>query len=186
MNRFAFEETPLSGLRIIKRQPLKDDRGFFERVFCKDSYSAFSPKPIKQINHTLTQDKGSIRGLHYQLPPFAETKIVTCLRGEVWDIAVDLRTNSPTFLQHSSVILSENNFTSFLIPEGFAHGFQTLSSDCELIYFHTEEFKKDAERGLNALDPALAIAWPEKITNRSSKDENYALLESDFTGVIFP
>ena len=186
MNRFAFEEAPLSGLRIIKRQPLKDDRGFFERVFCKDSYSAFSQKPIKQINHTLTHDKGSIRGLHYQLPPFAETKIVSCLRGEVWDIAVDLRTNSPTFLQHHSVILSENNFTSFLIPEGFAHGFQTLCSDCELIYLHTEEFKNDAERGLNALDPTLAIEWPEEITNRSSKDENYALLASDFTGVSFP
>ena len=84
------------------------------------------------------------------------------------------------------MILSENNFNSLLIPEGFAHGFQTLSSDCELIYLHTEEFNKDAERGLNALDPTLAIEWPEGITNRSSKDENYALLASDFAGVSFP
>jgi len=186
MNRFEFEETPLSGLKVIKRQPINDDRGFLERLFCKDSFCAFSAKPVTQINHTLTRDMGTVRGLHYQIPPFAETKIVTCLRGEVWDIAVDLRRNSPTFLQHHSIILSENNFTSFLIPEGFAHGFQSLSSDCELLYFHTEEFKKDAERGLNALDPALAIAWPEGITNRSSKDENYALLESDFAGVSFP
>ena len=185
MNRFEFKETPISGLRIIKRHQIKDDRGFFERVFCQDNFSTFSAKPIKQINHTSTLGKGSIRGLHYQLPPFAETKIVTCLRGEVWDIAVDLRRDSPTFLQYYSVLLSGKNFTSFLIPEGFAHGFQTLTPDCELLYLHTENFSSDAERGLNALDPLLEIEWPEEITNRSSRDENHAFLASDFPGVSF-
>lgn len=184
MSRFEFNKTTIAGLQVIKRQPLGDDRGYLERLFCQETLSPlFGGSNIRQINHTLTTKEGTVRGLHFQYPPHTETKIVTCLKGNVWDVAVDLRKGSPTFMQHHSVILSEDNFKSFLIPEGFAHGFQTLTENCEMLYFHTADYNADAEGALNAIDPYLAIEWPQPITERSKRDSNHPVLSKEFTGI---
>ena len=141
-------------------------------------------KGIVQINHTLTVMRGTVRGLHFQYPPHAEIKIVSCLRGEVFDVAVDLRQGSPTFLQWHGEILSASNHRTLLIPEGFAHGFQTLSDDCELLYFHTAAYQPSAEGGLNAQDPKLNIFWPETVVELSSRDAGQPLVNEEFVGVV--
>ena len=184
MSRFVLNPTLLHGLQVIERQPIGDSRGYLERFFCQETLSALlRGKTIRQINRTLTRKKGALRGLHFQYPPHAETKIVTCIKGQVWDVAVDLRRGSSTFLQHHTVLLSEDSHQSYLIPEGFAHGFQTLSPDCEMLYFHTADYNTEAEGALNACDLRLAINWPEPITDRSDRDENHAMLTDDFHGI---
>ena len=169
---------------ILHRKPITDSRGFFERMFSHtELLSVIHSRSICQVNRTVTINRGILRGLHFQHPPHSELKIVSCLRGAVYDVAVDLRRNSPTFLQWHAEILSHNNNLSVIIPEGFAHGFQTLSEDCEMIYFHTAEYSAAAESGVNSLDPRLAIIWPEVVTGRSSRDASIALLENHFSGV---
>jgi dTDP-4-dehydrorhamnose 3,5-epimerase len=136
--RFVVQASKLVGLQVITRKPIADARGWFERAYCADTFAELGiSKAISQINRSFTAQKGSIRGMHFQTAPFAETKFVSCLRGEVFDVAVDLRAGSPTFLQWHGEILSAGNQRSLLIPEGFAHGFQTLSADCEMLYLHT-------------------------------------------------
>ena len=122
--------------------------------------------------------------MHFQNPPFAEIKIVSCIKGEVWDVAVDLRKGSPTFLHYYDVYLSENNHRCFFIPEGFAHGFQTLAPNCEMLYFHTEEYNIDAEGIINSIDPRISIKWPKIITDRSERDNNSPMLDKNFLGII--
>ena len=186
MTRFSMNEPGIPGLQVVKRKPIEDERGFLGRLYCQETFSQFiAEKGVRQVNHTLTRKSGVVRGMHFQRPPHAETKIVSCLKGEVLDIAVDLRKDSPTFLQHHSVILSEDNFLSFLIPEGFAHGFQTLTTDCELLYFHTADYNVEAEDGLNALDPLLAIKWLMPISERSARDIASPMLTDNFSGVEF-
>jgi dTDP-4-dehydrorhamnose 3,5-epimerase len=186
MSRFAIHHTPFTGLQLIERKPLGDERGFLQRLFCQESLgSLLAGKTIRQINHTLTRQLGTVRGMHFQYPPHAEVKVISCLKGKVWDVAIDLRKGSPTFLQHHSVTLSEDVAQSYLIPEGFAHGFQALSPDCELIYFHTADYNAAAEAGLNALDPRLDIQWPIAITERSKRDEQHAMLTDSFVGIGF-
>jgi dTDP-4-dehydrorhamnose 3,5-epimerase len=141
-------------------------------------------KSIVQINHTITHRKGTVRGLHFQYPPYAETKLVSCLRGEIFDIAVDLRHNSSTFLRWHSARLSAENRQSLLIPEGFAHGFQTLSEDCELIYLHTEAYHPESEGALNVLDPRISISWPLAISELSERDRNHDFIEEEFQGIV--
>ena len=140
-------------------------------------------KKICQINRTLTRKKGAVRGLHFQKPPHAETKIVSCLKGKVWDVVVDLREGSSTFLSYHAVELSADNHKSYLIPEGFAHGFQTLTSDCELLYFHTAEYNKYSEGAINAIDSKIGIEWPKKITEVSERDKNHLMLDDNFKGI---
>jgi dTDP-4-dehydrorhamnose 3,5-epimerase len=140
-------------------------------------------KQIAQINHTLTRRKGVVRGLHFQYPPHAEMKIVSCLRGEIYDVAVDLRVGSPTFLHWHAEVLSAENRRSLMIPEGFAHGFQALTNDCEIIYLHSTLYQPAAEGALNATDPLLAIAWPLEITEMSDRDRNHPLLSDEFKGI---
>jgi dTDP-4-dehydrorhamnose 3,5-epimerase len=184
MSRIALQPTQIDGLQIIEHRPIGDSRGFLERLFCQETLkSLLQGKTIRQINRTLTQQKGTVRGLHFQFPPHAETKIVTCLKGKVWDVAVDLRRDSSTFLQYHAVLLSEKNHQSYIIPEGFAHGFQTLTPDCEMLYFHTADYNAEAEGALNATDPQLAINWPEPIAERSERDQRHALLTGDFRGI---
>lgn len=176
--------TPLSGLLLVQRQQREDSRGFLSRIYCAEEFMAsglFSP--IIQINHTLTKRAGTVRGMHYQLPPHTESKLVSCLKGAIFDVAVDLRQESPTFLQWHGQLLSAANQRSFLIPEGFAHGFQTLTEDCELIYFHTAPYHALAEASLNASDPRLAIEWPQKITERSERDRDQPMLDNNFAGI---
>ena len=184
MIQLEIEPTGLRSLYVFERQPIGDSRGFLERLFCQETLnSCLDGKSIRQINRTMTKKKGTVRGLHFQYPPHAETKIVTCIKGHVWDVAVDLRRGSTTFLHHHAVLLSEENHQSYLIPEGFAHGFQTLTPDCEMLYFHTADYNTDAEGALNACDPRLAINWPQPISERSERDENHAMLTEHFNGM---
>lgn len=182
--RFDIIDTPLSGLRLVRRKPINDGRGYLERLFCAEQLQKLIPgKAVVQINHTLTARQGAVRGLHFQRPPHAETKFVSCLRGKVFDVAVDLRRGSPTFLHWHAEVLSADNHSTFVIPEGFAHGFQALSDDCEMLYFHTAAYCLAAEAGLNARDPALNIDWPETITELSARDAAHPFASDDFEGM---
>ena len=168
----------------MQRKRIEDSRGFLSRFFCAEEFDEFGfSKPISQINHTLTRQKGAVRGLHYQQPPHAEIKLVSCIKGEVFDVAVDLRKNSSTFLQWYGEVLSESNQRSLLIPEGFAHGFQTLSEDCELIYLHSVPYVKEAEAALNVTDPKIGIAWPLSISELSERDRLHPMIKLDFEGI---
>ncbi len=183
-SRFDFVATPIPGLTLIQRKPIQDVRGFFSRFFCMDDFqSAGFSLSIIQINHTLTYKKGAVRGLHFQYPPHAETKMVSCLKGEIFDVAVDIRRNSPTFLRWHAEILSADNQRSLLIPEGFAHGFQTLTEECELIYLHSRAYHPASEGALNIGDPALAIAWPEPICEISERDRSHPFIDGRFAGI---
>lgn len=185
MSRFDITDTPLNGLSLVQRTAIEDDRGFFSRFYCAEEFhDAGINSPIAQINHTLTCKKGAVRGLHFQYPPHAETKIVSCLKGEILDVAVDLRHGSPTFLHWHGEILSASNRKSLLIPEGFAHGFQALTEDCELIYLHTAFYRPEAEGALNVADPELGIRWPLPIGDISTRDRNHAFIDNDFQGVV--
>jgi len=184
MARFTLTHTPLAGLILVERQRAQDARGFFSRFFCADELAEVGFRlPIAQINHTFTARKGAVRGLHFQQPPHAEDKFISCLRGEIFDVAVDLRRNSPTFLQWHAEVLSAGNTRSLLVPQGFAHGFQTLSDDCELIYLHSRPYAAAAEAALNLRDPRLAIDWPLPFADLSERDANHPFLTSEFTGI---
>lgn len=183
-NRIAWSPTPLGGLVVVERSRIEDHRGFFSRFFCADTLAeAGFDLPVAQINHTLTRTRGALRGMHYQHPPHAEVKMVSCLRGEVFDVAVDLRADSPTFLHWHGELLSGVNQRSLLIPRGFAHGFQALTDDCELLYLHSAAYAPDAEGAVNALDPRLAISWPLAIADMSERDRTHPMLDPDFKGI---
>ena len=178
------QETRLKGCYLIDLDKNEDQRGSLNRFFCQKTLSPFlKSKSIRQINRTLTKKEGVIRGLHFQNPPFAEIKIVSCIKGEVWDVVVDLRKGSPTFLHYYAVNLSENSPRCFFIPEGFAHGFQTLVPNCEMLYFHTEDYNRDAEGVINSIDPRISIKWPKFITERSERDTNSPMLDKNFLGI---
>lgn len=184
MSRFEAIPTPLAGLRALQRQQLGDARGFLSRLYCADELAPLGWQgPVAQVNHTRTGQRGTVRGMHYQLPPHAEVKLVTCLRGAVWDVAVDLRAGSPTFLQWHAELLSEDNARALLIPQGFAHGFQTQTDDVDMLYCHSAAYVGHAEAGLNPADPRLAIAWPLPVQGLSARDAGHALLGADFEGV---
>ena len=183
--RFDVIDTSIDGLKVVQRKPIADDRGFLSRLYCDDGFKLIGVnKTVCQINHTLTNKMGAIRGMHYQLPPFAEVKLVSCIRGEIFDVAVDLRKNSPTYLKWHAEILSAENQRSLLIPLGFAHGFQTLTANCELIYLHTAPYSKEHERGLNYADKMININWPLEIVEISERDQNHPLIQSDFEGIV--
>ncbi len=182
--RFEILPTPIAGLQVLQRKPLGDDRGYLERVFCAEELDALlAGRRIVQINHTLTASRGTVRGMHFQHRPHAEIKIVSCLRGEVFDVAVDLRGDSPTFLRWHAEALSADNHRTLVIPEGFAHGFQTLTDDCEMLYFHTAAYHAPAEGGLNPSDPRLAVHWPLPVEGVSPRDASHPMLDGTFTGL---
>ena len=182
--RFNFIETSLKGLYKIEQKPIVDSRGFFSRFFCAEEFKEIGfTQPIAQMNHTLTKQQGAVRGMHYQNPPYSETKIVTCIRGEVFDVAIDLRKNSSTFLHWHAEILSESNQSSLYIPDGFAHGFQTLTNDCELLYIHSYIYNADAEGAVNVLDTKLGIEWPLEITEISERDQTHSMIDTTFEGL---
>lgn len=182
--RFEGQETPLAGLTLIRRRRLSDERGFLTRLFCPDELVEYGwHGSVRQLNETGTVHKGTVRGLHFQRPPYAEIKLVTCTRGRILDVAVDLREGSPTFLQHFAVELSEENDASLLIPKGFAHGFQALTDDVRLIYAHSEAYVAEAEGGLHPEDPALAIRWPLPVQRLSARDAAHSSLTPDYLGM---
>lgn len=180
-DRFEIKSTPIQGVAVLKRKSLGDARGYLERMYCKSELTGLlSNRSVMQINHTLTSRTGTVRGMHYQLPPHAETKIVSCVQGKVYDVAVDLRPESPTFLRWHAEILTPENHTALVIPEGCAHGFQTLVTDCQMLYFHTAIFNSAYERGIDAADPSLAIQWPLPFSVRSERDMGHPSVSSVF------
>ena len=182
--RLEVSPTPLVGLLRVRRSSSSDARGFFSRFFCAAELAeAGFAEPIAQINHTLTRRRGSVRGMHFQRAPHAEIKLVSCLRGEVLDVAVDIRPRSPTFLQWHAERLSADNACSLLIPKGFAHGFQTLTDDAELLYLHSAPYASHAEGALNPRDPRLAIEWPLEFADLSERDVSHPMIDDAFEGV---
>jgi len=178
-------DTPLSDLKIVQSLPHRDARGAFVRVFCAEELQPLlGGRQIAQINHSKTSHAGAVRGLHFQRPPHAEMKMVRCLRGRVWDVAVDLRFDSPTFLQWYAEELAQDDAQMFVIPEGFAHGFQVLEPESELLYLHTASYHPPSEGGVRHDDPRLAISWPLPPQDVSPRDLAHALLSPDFTGVM--
>jgi dTDP-4-dehydrorhamnose 3,5-epimerase len=176
--------TSLPDAFIVESEPVKDDRGLFSRVFCRNALrSILQSKNIVQINHSLTRQKGAIRGMHFQYPPKAETKMVKCLRGSVFEVIIDLRKGSPAFQKWHGEVLAAENMKMMFIPEGFAHGFQTLEENCELLYLHTEFYSPEHEGGVYYDDPKIGIKWPLELTEISDKDKSYAMLSQDFGGI---
>ncbi len=179
-----FIKTHLEGLFCLETSSFNDERGMFARLFCHKEFEEHGLVfPLAQINTSTTVQKGTIRGMHYQNPPFAEIKIVRCLQGACYDVAIDLRKDSPTFLQYHAEILSAENMKAFYIPKGFAHGFQTLKENTQLLYMHSEFYNPEHEASINYLDPKIDIQWQEKVKNISEKDKNHLFITKDFKGL---
>lgn len=180
----ATRPTPIAGAFIVTGSPRQDERGSFARLFCETELAPLlAGRHIVQINHSHTRTRGAIRGLHYQRPPHAEIKLVRCLQGKVWDVVVDLRASSPTFLRWHAEELSPADWRMLLIPEGCAHGFQVLEADSELLYLHTAAYAPDAEGGVRFDDPRLAISWPLPPADISSRDRELPLVGDVFQGL---
>ncbi|RPI68886.1 MAG: dTDP-4-dehydrorhamnose 3,5-epimerase [Geobacteraceae bacterium] len=179
-----FIETPLAGAYVIELEPFRDERGLFARTFCQEEFCQIGfHKQIVQINHSVTRKKGAIRGMHYQNPPACEAKLIRCVHGAIFDVMVDLRADSQTFLHHFGVELSKDNMRMVFIPEGFAHGFQTLTDDAELVYHHSALYNPQCADGFRYDDPALAIDWPLPAGAVSPKDRGYPLIGKSFKGI---
>ena len=173
-----FAETPLEGAFVLDLERREDDRGFFARTFCAKELEEHGLKPVVvQANLSYNPAKGTLRGMHMQTPPAAETKLVRCTRGAIWDVIVDLREDSPTYLEHFGVELTADNRRALFVPELFAHGYLTLADDTEVVYEVGEFYTPGMERGLRYDDPALAIAWPVPVEVISGKDASWPLLE---------
>lgn len=174
-----FIETKLPGAFIIEIDRLGDNRGFFARAYCQREFEEHGLKPtIAQGNLAFNRTKGTLRGMHFQFPPMAETKLVRCTRGAIIDIIVDLRPESPTFLDHVAVELTEDNHRSLYVPERFAHGYQVLRDETETSYLVGEFYSPEDEGGLMYNDPGLDLEWPLPVKEMSEKDSNWQLLES--------
>jgi dTDP-4-dehydrorhamnose 3,5-epimerase len=178
-------QTSIPGAWVIESTAIHDNRGAFSRLFClRECQAAVGPRTIVQINHSMTRAVGAVRGMHYQKPPHAEMKIVRCLKGRVFDVAVDLRQGSPTFLKWTAVELSPDSRRAFVIPEGCAHGFQVLEEDSELLYLHTAFYTPDAEGAVRFDDPRIGVDWPLASTDLSARDTSHPLLTEDFKGIV--
>jgi dTDP-4-dehydrorhamnose 3,5-epimerase len=176
--RFDFEATPLAGVWLVQRKPIGDARGFFARLYCAEEFRAIGVQvALSQLNHSFSRQAGTVRGLHFQHAPHQETKIVSCPAGRIYDVAVDLRRGSPTFLQWFGTELSAENQRSLVIPPGFAHGFQTLSDNAQTLYCVTEAYHAAAEDGLSPFDPALGVRWPLAATEVSARDAQRAAID---------
>ncbi len=174
-------ETNIKGVCEIVHSPFTDERGLFLNIFRSENTplsSIWSNRPIEQINLSKTLNIGTIRGMHMQKEPYSEAKLITCIKGKIFDVAVDLRSNSPTFGKWCKVILSPGLNNSIFIPEGCAHGFQTMENNCELIYVHSEKWKKEVETGVNCKDKNLDILWPISKMIMSERDMNLPFLNS--------
>jgi|SRR3989344_358333 len=176
--------TKIPGAVVAEQFPFQDSRGAFGRLFCEKSLTEpLGSRHIVQINHSRTSAVGAVRGMHFQHAPHAEMKMVRCLKGRVWDVVLDLRANSPTFLQWHAEELSPESAKMLVIPEGCAHGFQVLEADSELLYLHTAFYEPKAEGAVRFDDPLVSIAWPLPVTDLSQRDREHALLSTDFAGL---
>lgn len=176
-----FQETALPGAYLIDLEKRGDERGFFARVFCEREFAAHGlVMRFVQVNNSLSADRGTLRGMHYQLPPHAETKVVRCIRGALWDVILDLRPGSPTFGKSVGVELSAENRRMIYVPKGFAHGFLTLKDDSEAFYFADEFYAPDCERGVRWDDRRFALEWPIKPVVISEKDRAHRSFDPTF------
>jgi len=173
-----FTETKLKGAFIIDIERREDSRGFFARAFCQNEFNDHGLKPIiAQANLAYNRHKGTLRGMHFQYPPAAETKLVRCPRGAILDIIVDLRPESSTYLQHVAVELTQDNYRSLYVPERFAHGYQALRDDTETSYQVGEFYTPNADGGLRYNDPLLELEWPLPVSIISEKDQTWKSLK---------
>lgn len=171
-----FNETNILGAYLIELNPFQDTRGYFKRIFCKESFEKHDlHHNFAQTNLSYTINKGTIRGLHYQAEPFQETKLITCIKGSIFDVIIDLRPNSPTFKQYVATQLQENTHNTLYIPKGCAHGFQSLENNTVVFYQVDAPHHHDAERGIRWDDPTFQITWPIDLTEISEKDRTYPL-----------
>mgnify|MGYP001562965901 CR=1 FL=1 len=176
--------TPLADLLVVQRFPHRDERGTLDRLFDLSGFEELGiDLSVAQVNHASTTRRGAIRGMHVQKPPAADAKLITCLQGKVFDVVVDVRSGSETFLKWFGFILDEKEPVSLLVPEGFAHGFQALVDDCELLYVHGGRYLASAEAGLRHDDPAIGIEWPEPLTEVSERDASHPLVSQDWSGI---
>lgn len=177
--------TPIADLVLIESRAFIDERGAFARFFCEQELSSIiGSRKIVQINHSCTQSIGAVRGMHFQRTPHAEMKLVRCIKGKVWDVAVDLRQNSSSYKRWYAKELSPQNAYMMVIPEGFAHGFQVLETGSELLYLHTEFYSSESEGGVRYDEPELSIAWPLPVIDISSRDSTHAYMNASFTGIV--
>lgn len=176
--------TRIPGALVATQLPFQDERGAFGRLFCERSLAALlGGRHIVQINQSRTRALGAVRGMHFQHSPHAEMKFVRCLKGRVWDVVLDLRAGSPTFLQWHAEVLSPEAATMMVIPEGCAHGFQVLEAESELLYLHTAFYEPKSEGAVRFNDPLVNITWPLPVTDLSQRDMNHLLLSNDFAGL---
>jgi dTDP-4-dehydrorhamnose 3,5-epimerase len=174
-------DTPIPGVQIIQRSPFKDARGQFSRMFCARELRGIGwSDPVAQINISHTHAKGAVRGMHYQTGAAAENKLISCIGGCVWDVALDLRRSSVTYLHWHAVELSAQNHLALLIPKGVAHGFQVLQDDSTLLYVHSHEYTPNLEAGICADDPSLAIPWPLAFADWSDRDRALTRVDTSF------
>lgn len=173
-----FSETPLRGAFVIDLEPLRDARGFFARAFCQREFEEIGLDPrVAQCNVSFNPKRGTLRGMHFQHPPHREAKLVRCTRGAIFDAIIDLRPDSPTYLEWYGVELTSDNRRSLYVPEGFAHGYQTIADDSEVLYQVSEFYAPGSEGGVRWNDPAFGIHWPLPVSEISDKDANHATFE---------
>ena len=179
-----FTPAPLAGIYTIELDPFMDERGWFARTFCKNEFDAIGhTAEWVQLNHSFTVETGTIRGMHYQLSPFSEIKLVRCISGAVYDVVIDLRRESATFLQWFGTELSAVNKKMIYIPAGFAHGFQTIADNSELIYHHSQYYSPGVEAAIRYNEPKLNINWPLAVTHISERDAQHPFLDENFKGI---
>jgi dTDP-4-dehydrorhamnose 3,5-epimerase len=175
-----FHQTNLEDAFLIELEKRGDDRGFFARTMCREEFAKHGlDTEYVQQNTSFSAHKGTIRGMHYQLPPYTEAKLVRCIEGAIVDIIVDLRRDSPTFMQHQQFELNDRNRMQLYVPRGFAHAFQAVSDNVEVSYLVSAPYHPAAERGVRYSDPRLNIRWPLPVTVISDKDASWPLLQDD-------
>lgn len=176
-----FIKTKLDGLFIIKPEPFKDNRGMFYRLYCENELKEIGfAGSIVQINLSTNLKKGTIRGMHFHYPNKTETKIVKCLKGSIYDVVIDIRKDSPTFLEWHNEIISDKNMKYLYIPEGFAHGFQTMEDNCEILYLHSKFYSSEYEGAIRYNDPKINITWPLEVSEISERDKNHKLIDGTY------
>ncbi len=184
MDRLKITKTQLCGLYLIEDNISRDQRGRFSRVFCSDELRGiFEPDVIEQVNLSYTATAGTVRGMHFQRAPYQEAKVVRCVAGSIFDVVIDLRRGSPTYLKLYTRVLSGVGGEMLVIPKGYAHGFQSLEPDSIVLYLHNVAYSPLSEDGLNPLDPSLSIPWPLPVINLSARDMQHPVISSEFTGL---
>jgi len=179
-----FIESPLKMSYVIELEPYSDKKWWFASTSCENEFNKIGHTTNwVQLNHSFTKQTGTIRGMHFQIPPYGEIKLVRCISGAVYDVIIDLRKDSDTFLNYSGVLLSCINKKMIYILKGFAHGFQTLTDDCELIYHHSEFYTPNSEAGIKYNDPKINIEWPLQLQSISERDNSHSVIKENFKGI---